>query len=144
MNPYKNSVGVACVLLHSNLGGVYLSERLGSYETHKFACPGGMYEYDDLNFVVAIQRELREETGLNIDHTRICDVFYTSEHIGGKSDMTFWFYVKLTENEIPLNLEPHKHGNWKFYTFEDALKLPLMVSTEDVLRKLLNGSTYES
>lgn len=128
-------IGVACVLLDQD-NCVWLSQRLGPYETGKYACPGGMVEPTDKSDVDAIQREVAEETGINIEDTGWFERSITSYHLGGKSDITQWFILKLFAHEKPSNMEPSKHGDWKKYTLEDAKELPLMISTNDVLSVL--------
>lgn len=133
MNTIK--IGVACVLLDQD-NCIWLSQRLGQYETGKYACPGGMVDPTDKSDVDAIQREVAEETGINIEDTGWFERSITSYHLGGKSDITQWFILKLFAHEKPVNLEPDKHGEWKKYSLMDAKLLPLMVSTNDILETL--------
>ena len=142
-------MGVACVLIDEPKYGhawtghktIWLSQRLGAYETGKYACPGGMVDDTDASDVHAIQRELLEETGIDVKDLYRFKRSIVSSHPGGKSDKTQWFVLVLSDSywkdEIPKNLEPHKHTPWKQYSLDDAKKLPLMVSTKDVLDKLL-------
>ena len=128
-------IGVACVLLDCNRH-IWLSQRLGPYQTGKYACPGGMVDPTDVDDIFAIQREILEETGINIVDTTRFKRSITSHHSGGKSDVTQWFVLNLTSNEQPVNLEPNKHGDWKKYSLADAKLLPLMVSTDEILKTL--------
>lgn len=128
-------IGVACVLLDIN-NCVWLSQRLGSYESGKYACPGGMVDPTDANDVSAIQREILEETGINVADTKRFIRSITSYHPGGKSDITQWFLLRLTPEEHPASLEPSKHGDWKPYSLKDAKLLPLMISTNEMLNTL--------
>ena len=128
-------IGVACVLLDTNKC-VWLSQRLGPYQTGKYACPGGMVEPTDNSDVDAIQREVAEETGINIVDTSWFERSITSYHLGGKSDITQWFVLNLTEYEKPVNMEPTKHGEWRKYTLKEAKELSLMMSTSEVLNTL--------
>ena len=136
-------VGVACVLIdpwvYQKIGKpIWLSQRLGEYEHGKYACPGGMVEPTDESDVHAIQREVLEETGINITDLSRFNRSIVSHHPGGKSDITQWFVLELTNwwRETPQTTEPHKHGEWKLYIIEDAKKLPLMVSTNEILNTL--------
>ena len=136
-------IGVACVLIdgwdYPNVEKlIWLSQRLGSYETGKYACPGGMVEDTDASDVHAIQREVLEETGIHItDLTRFTRSI-VSNHPGGKSDVTQWFVLQLSDGleETPIDTEPHKHSPWTLYTLENAKNLPFMVITRDVLNTL--------
>ena len=126
--------GVACLLIKQETGQIYLSQRLGKYENGKFACPGGMVEGHEF-YIDSIMRELKEETGLELNSNRFFKSII-STHIGGKSDYTHWFYVKLYGVEIPQNKEPDKHGPWKLYTLNETKLLSLMVSTAEMLKEL--------
>lgn len=135
--------GVACVLIdgweYPKVGKpIWLSQRLGSYQTGKYACPGGMVDDTDESDVHAIQREVLEETGIHITDLTRFKRSIVANHPGGKSDVTQWFILQLAEkfSETPVDTEPHKHGPWTLYTLEDAKNLPLMVSTRDVLNTL--------
>lgn len=143
MNAKTEKVGVACVLVdpwnyHKIGKPIWLSQRLGEYEHGKYACPGGMVEPTDESDVHAIQREVLEETGLNITDLSRFKRSIVSHHPGGKSDITQWFVLELTNWwwETPQTTEPHNHGEWKLYIIEDAKKLPLMVSTREILNTL--------
>lgn len=136
MENYK--VGAACALvsLEKDSIKIYLSCRKGPYETGKYSFPGGMVDSTDKTVRDAVVRELAEETGLDIQFWRVLSADLKSWHLGGKSDVTVWYMVELLPHEIPLNTEPHKHTDWVKYTIEDAYKLPLMVSTSDMLDEL--------
>lgn len=135
-------IGVACVLIASDKS-IWLSRRLGSYETGKYACPGGMVEPTDKSFVEAIQREVAEETGINIEDVEWFEQSISVTHMGGKSDVTQWFILNLNEYEEPVNTEPAKHGDWKKYTLDEAKKLPLMISTEEILSHLNDNKKFD-
>ena len=135
------TVGAACALVNREYGPnggitIYLSQRKGPYETGKYSFPGGMVDSTDKTVRDVMVRELKEETGLDIQFWRVVNAELDSWHIGGKSDLTKWFIVELMQNEVPMNTEPHKHSDWVKYTLNDAYKLPLMVSTKDILNKL--------
>lgn len=130
-----NKIGVACVILDG--GGVWLSKRLGAYETGKYAFPGGMVEDNDISYAHAIQREMEEETGLCVDIGRF-ERSIDCYHSGGKSDVTCWFILRLRDGEVLVNKEPHKHSDWELYNLQDAVKLNLMLSTGEILNKIMN------
>jgi 8-oxo-dGTP pyrophosphatase MutT (NUDIX family) len=131
-------IGVACALIRSDLKQIWLSQRLGSYQRGKYAFPGGMVESTDISDLHAIQREVFEETGIYIENLNRFKRSIVSRHPGGKSDVTHWFLLELTESfaEIPKNTEPTKHGNWKLYNLMDVKSLPLMMSTGEILTTL--------
>jgi ADP-ribose pyrophosphatase YjhB (NUDIX family) len=131
----KLSAGVACVMIkymHNKGAFIYLTKRKGKYEHGKYACPGGMFENVDITPENAIKREIREETGLIISKNRLKRV-HLSLHMNQKSDITIWYAYTMNDSDRLINREPTKHGEWEPYTPWDAKKLPLMLSTPDVL-----------
>jgi len=149
MNQKTEKVGVACLLFDgwywTNVGRpIWLSQRLGEYEHGKYACPGGMVDPTDVSDVHAIQRELLEETGINITDLSRFKRSIVSHHPGGKSDITQWFVLELTYwwKETPKDMEPRKHSPWNLYTLEEAKYLPLMVSTKEILEKYEKTRTH--
>ena len=127
--PQNESVGVCVILIDKWTNKVYLSERKGRYETHKYCCPGGMVEPNE-DYVGALIREVKEETDLQLKFPNIQYVA-TAKHQGAKSNYTVWFKYYLDSKDIPSNLEPAKHGDWILFSKWDALKLPLMLSTRE-------------
>ena len=133
--PDNESVGVCVLLIDKFTNKIYFAVRKGEYENNKYCVPGGMVEKNE-DYVSALIREVKEETGINLKFGKIKYVAI-AKHNGGKSNYTMWFKYFLDANEIPKNLEPHKHGEWTLYSREDALKLPLMLSTRETINKYI-------
>ena len=130
--PIGSKVGTACVLIDGESGKFYLSKRLGKFETNKYCCPGGMVEENEM-CDEAISRELFEETGLQYPPNAFKYITVAC-HNGAKSDYTIWFKLSLNDgHELPKNIEPDKHEDWQLYTIDEANKLPLMLSTYDLI-----------
>lgn len=133
--PDNESVGVCVVLIDKWTNKMYLAERKGNYETGKYCCPGGMVDTNE-DYVSALIREVKEETGLKLKFSNI--KFITiAKHIGAKSNYTMWFKYYIDSSNIPKNLEHEKHGDWNLYSKQDALALPLMLSTREIIMKFL-------
>jgi 8-oxo-dGTP diphosphatase len=136
---WSKKFGVACALKNPEGTAIWLSKRLGSHETGKYACPGGMVDPGE-SFIMSIQREIEEETGLKISTDRFSMIrSFIHGHIGQKSDYTVWYHVTLTSDEIPRNMEPEKHGDWCLCPINVARVLPLMFGTSDVLDELFSN-----
>lgn len=133
--PQSESVGVCVVLIDKWTNKIYLAERKGTFETGKYCCPGGMVEPNE-DYVSALIREVREETGLNLKFPNIQFVSI-AKHQGAKSNYTVWFKYYLDGREIPNNLEPDKHGPWSLYSKQELFRLPLMLSTRETLSTYL-------
>lgn len=129
--PENESVGVCVILIDKWTNKIYLAERKGSYETGKYCCPGGMVEPNE-DYVSALIREVKEETGLKLKFSNIQFVAI-AKHQGAKSNYTMWFKYYLDSRDIPSNLEPDKHGSWSLFSKQEAFRLPLMLSTRETL-----------
>lgn len=133
--PENESVGVCVILIDKWTNKMYLAERKGNYETNKYCCPGGMVEPNE-DYISALIREVKEETGIQLKFPNIRFVTI-AKHQGAKSNYTMWFKYYLDSRDVPTNLEPHKHGPWILYNRQEALKLPLMLSTRDTIQNYL-------
>jgi ADP-ribose pyrophosphatase YjhB (NUDIX family) len=133
--PDGELIGTAVILIDKWTNQIYLSKRLGEYETGKYCVPGGMVEENE-DFQTAACREIKEETGLNLKFPDVKFLTIT-KHEGGKSNYTVWFKYYLGSSDIPKNTEPLKHEEWILYSKDQALKLPLMLSTKEVINKHL-------
>lgn len=133
--PDNESVGVCVVLIDKWTNKMYLAERKGSYETGKYCCPGGMVEPNE-DYISALIREVKEETGLQLKFPNIKFVTIAKHH-GAKSNYTMWFKYYLDSRDIPNNMEPEKHGPWSLFHKQEALRLPLMLSTRETFSNYL-------
>jgi ADP-ribose pyrophosphatase YjhB (NUDIX family) len=133
--PDNESVGVCVILIDKFTNQIYLAKRNGNYETGKYCVPGGMVESNE-DWVTALQREVKEETGLKLSFSGI-KFISIAKHQGAKSNYTVWFKYYLNSNGTLQNLEPDKHGEWTLFNKKDALKLPLMLSTRETFERFL-------
>jgi 8-oxo-dGTP pyrophosphatase MutT (NUDIX family) len=126
MKKYQNCVAVMLV----KNGKACLSKRLKvTTYTGKYQFPGGQVEPGE-DILLAAQRELREETGLDISLDRFIE---GGEDADEFTEKLIYYIVKLEDNEEPRQTEPDKSGPWQWYTPEEALKLPLVPSRENFL-----------
>lgn len=133
--PDNESVGVCVLLIDKYTNKMYFAVRKGEYEHGKYCVPGGMVEPNE-NYVSALIREVKEETGIALKFSGI-KYIAIAKHQGAKSNYTMWFKYYLDAGDVPKNLEPHKHGEWTLYSKTDALQLPLMLSTRETVSKYL-------
>jgi 8-oxo-dGTP pyrophosphatase MutT (NUDIX family) len=109
-----------------------VSERInpGKKYLGKIQVPGGHVEYTDETLVAAAQRELFEETGLQLPETRFTYIITIDED---DFDCAF-FEVMLKGKEEPVNTEPENNGDWQWRTLKEIINLDLMTG----LRKALD------
>lgn len=88
-----------------------------------FALPGGHVEWMESLKESAV-RETFEETGIKISIKRVQNLYVYTEEVHpklGKHYVTFYLIAKLPNGQKPKDMEPHKHGEWKWY---DPFNLP--------------------
>lgn len=108
----------------------WMSQRLS--EGHRkdyWQFPGGKVE-DGETLLVSAQRELKEETGLDIPEPRLLRLTSTNSHHPSRGPYTtHWFLLELAGTEIPQRTEPLENTEWEALT-----------SAEVVLRVCLPGT----
>lgn len=121
--PGGEEIGTAVILYRGDQ--VLASQRGPQCETFAgvFQMPGGSVEEHESE-VVAARRELREETGLEIE--TLSFLVYTGGTKVRRGEtvrfVTAWYSAQLPLGDLPANPEPHKHSDWKLMPVTDLLK----------------------
>lgn len=117
------------------VGAVILNERCEVFLMSSpkwgllYIVPGGHVEFRE-RLHDALVREIAEETGLTIGRIRLIDV---DELIQEHRHFVFINYLCwLQGGQICLNEEGHSAA---FYSFEEAMRLPLASSTHGLLKR---------
>ncbi|XP_041012739.1 nudix hydrolase 1 [Juglans microcarpa x Juglans regia] len=130
-------VGVAVFLLSGK--AVLLGRRRSSIGDSTFALPGGHLEFGE-SFEECAARELKEETGLDIDKVEYLTVTNTLflEEPKPSHYVTIFMRAFLTDpNQAPQNLEPQKCDGWDWYDW-DNLPKPLFWPLEKMVQEGYN------
>ena len=114
------------------------AERMGG----QYSLPGGGVDEGEASWVEAAQREVKEETGLNIPSQRFLQLEWLSstgedwQPVGG-----LFYVVELLPGEEPtLSAEEAVClGPWKWFTFAEACALPLTPICRTLLYLLARG-----
>ncbi|XP_019176282.1 PREDICTED: nudix hydrolase 1-like isoform X2 [Ipomoea nil] len=132
--PPVPKVGVAVFLLNGNK--VLLGRRLSSIGYNTFALPGGHLEFGE-SFEECAAREVKEETGLDIDKTELLTV--VNNVITEKVHVVCVLLraILVDPAQVPQNLEPEKCGGWEWYDWNELPK-PLFGPLEDVVQAGFN------
>jgi 8-oxo-dGTP pyrophosphatase MutT (NUDIX family) len=101
-------------------------------KTGEYGCPGGKVDENDFSFEDAARRELLEETGLSVEEERLYWIGY-QKVATDETDYTCWYVLVLEPNEVLMNTEPEKHGDWVPYKFTETMGLPLSCGTKQVI-----------
>jgi 8-oxo-dGTP diphosphatase len=132
----KPNVGIGVMILKN--GKVLLGKRKGSHGAGQYAWPGGHFEYME-SFTECAKREVREETGMEIDNIRFVRLAnlkqYVPKHYVDIGLMADW---KSGEPQI---MEPEKIEKWDWYD-PKHLPRPLFATIETYFKALKTGKTF--
>ncbi|KAG6765806.1 hypothetical protein POTOM_029863 [Populus tomentosa] len=126
-------VGVVVFVLKGK--SVLLGRRRATICNSAFALPGGHLEFGE-SFEACAAREVKEETGLDIDNIEVLKVTNDLFHEGAEPShyiMILLRAVLANPNQLPENLEPDKCDGWDWYEW-DSLPRPLFWPLEKLLQ----------
>lgn len=133
-------VGIGVLIKNEN-DEVLLGLRISSHGTGEWSFPGGHLEFGETIFETA-KREVKEETGLDIDKFELVSVCDEMRYIETDNK----HYLNLTvlghyQGGEPMNLEPHKCQEWKWFSIE-ALPEKIFEPTEVTLKNYKDKVIY--
>ncbi len=127
--PSKPLVGVAVFLLSpSHPNRFLLGKRLGSHGSGTWALPGGHLELNE-SFETCTARELREETGLSVDKTKLKFLTTTNDVMpGNKHYVTIFMVGQLSEEDVksgkePAVMERDKCEGWEWVNWGEMVEI---------------------
>ncbi|KAL6538886.1 Nudix (Nucleoside diphosphate linked moiety X)-type motif 1 [Orobanche minor] len=130
---------VAVVVFLLKERNVLLGRRRSSVGRDTFALPGGHLEFGE-SFEECAAREVKEETGLDIDKLQFLTV---TNNVVSKVDnplhiVAIFMRAFLADpNQMPQNPEPDKCEGWDWYDWDDLPK-PLFGPLETMARNGFN------
>ena len=136
---FKNKypkVGIGVMVLKNEK--VLLGKRKGSHGEGEYAWPGGHMEYME-SFAECAAREVREETGVEIENIRFLRLLnlktYAPKHYVDIGLLADW---KSGEPKI---IEPEKIEGWDWYEM-DKLPSPLFSTIPTYIEAYKTGKNY--
>jgi 8-oxo-dGTP diphosphatase len=121
--------GVGIVILNAR-GQVLMGQRAGSHGAGTWSIPGGWMEWGE-TFLAAAQREVREETSLDVRRVTVigaANAVFADEDVHSVSILL----LARAWSGTPANCEPHKlAGEWRWCDV-DRLPTPLFRPLVDI------------
>lgn len=119
-------------------GKVLLGKRKGAHGEGQFAWPGGHMEYME-SFEQVAKREVKEETGMDIENVRFLRLYnlkeYAPKHYVDIGLIADW------RNGEPIVMEPSKCEGWDWYDM-DALPSPLFSTIPTYIEAFKTGKNF--
>lgn len=116
-------------------GKFCLSKRINT-EAYKgyYQFPGGREDNDEETPMEIAQRELLEETKLDIPLHRFR--YWGINPHDKDSENCFIYSLKLEDEEHPAHVEKHKASEWLWYTPEEVKNLLLIEGMQDIVTNI--------
>lgn len=136
MEDNRPKVGVGVFIIKD--GKVLLGKRKDAHGEGEFAPPGGHMEYME-SFETVARREVKEETGIEIDNIRLLSLSnlktYAPKHYVNIGFIADW---KSGEPQI---MEPEKCDSWGWYDM-DNLPAPLFSTVPIYVEAFKTGKNF--
>ncbi|TKA29100.1 hypothetical protein B0A54_16210 [Friedmanniomyces endolithicus] len=122
-------VGVAVFVFQNTQDGHFVvGRRKGSHGAGTYALPGGHLDFGE-SFEQCAAREVKEETGLDVQDVRFLTATNTVFGDTGKHYVTIFMTAMVVANldgsvAEPQRLEPDKCEGWSWCTFAELRKMP--------------------
>lgn len=116
---------------------VLLGKRLSPIGFATFALPGGHLEFGE-SFEECAAREVKEETGLDLDMAKMAFVKVTNSVLLDEARPSHYVTIFLRSvpaevEQVPVNMEPEKCDGWDWYEWS-RLPHPLFGPLDDLVR----------
>ncbi len=134
-------VGIG-VLIKNVDGHILLGLRKGSHGEGEWSFPGGHLEFGETIFETA-KREVREETGLNVEKLQLISVADEMRYI--KTDNKHYLNIGILAEYMggdPQVMEPEKCEEWRWFPIDD-LPNNMLEGNQMVIRNYKTGIIYQ-
>jgi 8-oxo-dGTP diphosphatase len=144
-SPRQIVVGVGAVIWNE-LGEVLLIRRANPPRQHEWSLPGGKVEFGE-PLRAALLREIREETGLEVEILGILDVAELISEDSAEGREVHFVLVDFSARVLPGALAPATDAlDARWFRMEEVATLPLWSETHRVIllssKNLGNSRTY--
>ena len=130
MSNNRPKVGIGVFVIRE--GKFLLGERQGAHGENTWSLPGGHLEFKE-EWDDCAAREVKEETGMEIDNVRFLSVTNDIFEEEDKHYITIFLTSDWVANEPQLK-EPKKCKKWEWFTFYN-LPSPLFLPMQNLLKR---------
>ncbi|MCP3952185.1 MAG: NUDIX domain-containing protein [Desulfobacterales bacterium] len=123
-------IGIGVIIRRD--GKILLGKRRNAHGAGSWCCPGGHLEYGE-SFAACARREVREETGLEIENIR-CGTFTNDLFVEEDKHYVTLFMLADCPRGNPRVREPEKCERWAWFS-EKALPRPLFLPLKNLLEE---------
>lgn len=132
-NP-KRDVAVIGLLNNSKI----LLVRTKRFPDHWQPIGGGVKPFDK-SPIDTLMREVKEETGIELDNNQIIFEIETEYDFG---EGTVFFYSATVDRLTTINFDTKELSEWGWFKFDEAIKLNMFPATEKFLNHLLIKQSF--
>jgi len=132
------SVGVATVVVKD--GKIAIGRDAKKGDTI-YGVPGGHWNSGE-SLKECSKREVKEESGVNIDNIQLISIFDFYREDKKKSYVTIGMKAKFVDGNFS-DLQEEGRLDWDWYTPEEALKLNLFSADKILIQRFLSGVVFE-
>ncbi len=129
-------VFTACAFIHRVVDGeekVFLPKRADTkkFLPGKYELPGGHIDYGE-GMKLGLQREIKEELGVEISLGDPFAVFTYTNEIKGSHSIEVIYFAKLMSSPEEISINPDDHSSCGWFNEDEAIKLNSNEADEEV------------
>lgn len=129
-------VFTACAFIHRVVDGeekVFLPKRADTkkFLPGKYELPGGHIEYGE-SMELGLQREIKEELGVEVSIGDPFAVFTYTNEIKGSHSIEVVYFAKLISDTEDISINPEDHSSFGWFNVDEAIKLNSSEKDEEV------------
>ena len=126
----RPKVGVGVIITHSDK--ILLGKRKNSHGEGTWCLPGGHLEFNE-SVEACAQREVLEETGLQVENVKCCTFTNDIFQAEGKHYVTLFVTAEVESGEVRV-MEPDKCEEWAWFAWNN-LPAPLFLPIQNLLEQ---------
>lgn len=133
-------VGIGVMITRAD-GRILMGLRKGSHGAGEWALPGGALEFGE-TLLACARREVLEETGMRVENLELISIGDELRYIASDNKHYVVIGFQATSSEEPVNLEPEKCAEWRWFSLAD-LPSPVLQGSLKIIESVTHGKIYK-